>query len=304
MNETVFKTQNLTKKYRDTRALDHVNMEITAGSIYGFVGENGAGKTTMIRIIAGFATQTEGTLSLFGSETPAQLTRQRRQLGAIVETPAFHPDLSAAQNLEIARLQQGLPDKKRIGETLDIVGLADAGKKKLRHFSLGMKQRLGLGMALLSEPAFLVLDEPVNGLDPVGIVELRELLKRLNRERGTTILISSHILGELYQLATCYGFIHKGQMLEQLTLEQLDKKCRQYLSIRVDDVNRATTILETKLNTYDYEILPDKQIRLYDHLGQSNLVAATLIDHGLSLSELSTNSGTLENYYLKLIGGN
>lgn len=301
--DIVFSARNLSKQYKQLRALNSVNMEIKRGDIYGFVGENGAGKTTLIRILTGLATQTGGEIALFGESQTANLPKQRRRIGGIVEIPALYPNLTAAENLEVCRLQRGIPGKDCIEETLKLVGLTDTGKRKAKNFSLGMKQRLGLAMALLGDPEFLVLDEPVNGLDPAGIVEFRELLKRLNKERGITILISSHLLSELYQLATRYGFIHRGEMIEQITLEELDEKCKKHLRITVDDAPKAVTVLETVLNTQKFEVIPGNIIRLYDYLDRSIEVSKALFEGGVSIGEISVQGEDLEGYYMSLIGG-
>jgi ABC-2 type transport system ATP-binding protein len=303
MNETIFAARALTKKYGGLLALNKANMEIRRGDIYGFVGENGAGKTTLIRILAGMAFKTGGDISLFGVCDEGRLHAQRRRMGGIVENPAVYPNLSAADNMEIVRLQLGVPGKARIPKTLEAVGLADTGSKKAKNFSLGMKQRLGLAMALIGEPEFLVLDEPVNGLDPAGIVEFRELIKKMNAERGITILVSSHILSELYQLATCYGFIHKGEMLEQIALAELDEKCRRHLFIRVSDAPRAAAIIERALNTTRFEVLPRNAIKLYDCLDDGAKVSAALFGGGVAVAEITCKGDDLERYYMNLIGG-
>ncbi|HEX3027424.1 MAG TPA: ATP-binding cassette domain-containing protein, partial [Clostridia bacterium] len=217
MNEPILETKGLTKKYRGTLALDHMNLTLRRGEIYGFIGENGAGKTTTIRLITGLSFPTEGHLSLFGRSGEKQLQKQRERMGCMVETPALYKNMTAEQNLEAQRIQRGIPEKECIKETLKLVGLSDTGKKAARHFSLGMRQRLGIAMALLNDPEFLILDEPINGLDPSGIVEIRELMKQLNREKGITILVSSHNLSELYQTATRYILLHKGRLLEELS---------------------------------------------------------------------------------------
>lgn len=303
MNETIFTARNLTKQYKQLRALDSVNMAISRGDIYGFVGENGAGKTTLIRILAGLAAQSNGEISLFGVSEEGQLPKQRKRIGGIVESPALYPDLSATENLEICRLQRGIPGTDCVSRVLQTVKLADTGKKKAKHFSLGMKQRLGLAVALLSAPEFLVLDEPVNGLDPSGIVEFRELLKKLNREHGTTILISSHLLGELHQLATRYGFIHNGKMVEQITVEELEEKCKKHLYIKSDDPSKAATVLESVLHTQKYDVLPNNDIRLYDFLNRSGEVSKALFSSGVMVAEISAKGDNLEDYYMSLIGG-
>ena len=303
MNQTIFEAKNLSKKYGGLLALSGADMTIRKGDIYGFVGENGAGKTTLIRILAGTAFKTGGDISLFGVSDDGQLPSQRRRMGGIIENPAVYPDLTAAENLEIARLQRGIPGTACIQKTLTAVGLTDTGKKKAKNFSLGMRQRLGLATALISEPEFLVLDEPTNGLDPVGIVEFRELIKKLNTERGITILISSHILGELYQLATCYGFIHKGAMLEQLSLAELSEKCRRHIYMRVSDPPKTAAILEKQLGTTRFEVLHDGVIRLYDFLDDTGRVSGAVVGGGVTLLELTCKGDDLEQYYMHMIGG-
>ena len=207
MTKFICETKNLSKKYKDFYALKNVNLTIPKGEIYGLVGENGAGKTTLIRLLTGLNFKSEGEIILFGHKD--NLQHERSKIGCTIEMPALYKDMTASQNLEVQRIQRGIPNKKCITDTLELIGLSNAGKKRVANFSLGMKQRLALGVALLGEPEFLILDEPVNGLDPTGIIELRELLKKLVKEREVTILISSHILSELHQLATCYGFLHK-----------------------------------------------------------------------------------------------
>lgn len=221
MPEIIFTAKNLTKRYRRGFALAGFNMEIERGEIYGFVGRNGAGKTTLMRILTGMIRQTDGEIELFGKSGEKEICVQRGRIGAMYETPALYPGMTARDNLEVLRLQRGLAGRECIDEALETVELADTASKKVKEFSLGMKQRLGLAMALFGNREFLVLDEPLNGLDPEGIVAFREILKKLNEERGITILISSHLLSELDQLATCYGFIYKGKMVEQISAEKI-----------------------------------------------------------------------------------
>ncbi len=256
-----------------------------------------------ILTVTGLAFPTSGSIELFGNDKPDELTESQKRIGAIIENPTLFPNMNAYENLAIHRLQKGIPGQERIQKTLDLVGLADAGKKKTKNFSLGMKQRLGLGIALLSDPEFLILDEPTNGLDPTGIVELRELIKKLNREKGLTVLISSHILSELHQLATSYGIIHKGKLLEELISKQLDEKCRQHLQIKVDQPSKGATILEDTLSTIDYEVMPDGTIKLYSYLDDVRAVSSTLTMNGLLIEHLSQNGDSLESYFTKLIGG-
>ena len=302
MEDIVFGVHGLSKKYGSTVALDHVDMAVRRGEIYGLIGENGAGKTTLMRILSGLAFKTSGEMSLFGANDKNSLAKQRQRIGFIVETPAIYPDMTAAENLEVQRLQRGIPGKACIGKALHMAGLTNTGKKKAKHFSFGMKQRLGLAAALLSEPEFLVLDEPVNGLDPAGIVEIREMLKKLNRDYGTTVFISSHLLGELYQLASCYGFIHKGKLLEQISLALLDERCKNHLYIKVDDAPRAVYLLETRLSIKKYEVMPNNAIRIYERLDESGIVSKELIMGGALIEDMTIKGDDLEAYYMRLIG--
>ncbi|NRY59366.1 ABC transporter ATP-binding protein [Clostridium beijerinckii] len=299
----VLETKNLTKKYKNTQALDGVDIKLEKGNIYGFVGQNGAGKTTLIRLITGLSFPTSGELYLFGQTGEKNLQEQRKRLGCMVETPALYPNMTAYQNLEIQRIQRGIPDKKVIEDTLELVGLKDTGKKKAKDFSLGMKQRLGIALALINDPEFLILDEPVNGLDPVGIVEIRELIKRLNKEKGMTILISSHILEELYHTADHYIIISHGNILETLTQEELNEKCKKHIAINVDDESLAATILEDELHTNNYQIMPDKTIRLYDYLDDIKSVSIALSRNNLIITGISLAGDSLEDYFIRRIGG-
>lgn len=303
MSNYILRTKQLSKQYRNNLALDEVNISIKKGEIYGFIGQNGAGKSTMLRMVTGLSLPSEGSVELFGNDNPRELTIAQKRIGAIIESPAFFPNMTALENLEVHRLQKGVPGKDCITKSLELVGLNDTGKKKIKNFSLGMQQRLGLAMALLSDPEFLILDEPTNGLDPMGIVELRELLKKLNREKGLTILISSHILSELHQLATCYGIIHKGRLLEELSAIELDEKCKQHLRIKVDQPTKGATILESALGTTDFEVMPDGTLKLYSYLDDVRKVSKTLTDHQLVIEHLSQAGDSLENYFSKLVGG-
>ncbi|MDR1693524.1 MAG: ATP-binding cassette domain-containing protein [Oscillospiraceae bacterium] len=304
MSEIIFSARSLTKRYRRLHALDSVNMEVRRGDIYGFVGENGAGKTTLIRVLAGLAAPDGGEIALFG-ETGG-LAKGRRRIGGMVETPAVYPNFTARENLEVCRMQRGIADRRSIDRALETVGLTDTGKKKAKNFSLGMKQRLGLAMALLGDPEFLILDEPVNGLDPAGIMEFRELLRKLNAERGITILISSHLLAELFQLATCYGFIHKGRMLEQVTIADLTEKFHKQLHLRVDDPDRAIAVLEAhsfggrKLMA---ERTGGNALRISDMPKSNADIVRALVAGGVGVEEVAVRGDALEDYYMSLIGG-
>ncbi len=301
MEEFVFTSHELTKRYRDL-AVDHVSISIRPGQIFGLVGKNGAGKTTLIRMISGQTFPTSGDLSLFGQSSENGLQKMRRRIGCMVETPSFFPYLSARDNLEFYRIQRGIPGRENVDELLRQVGLADTGKKKFKNFSLGMKQRLGLALALLGHPDFLVLDEPINGLDPMGIVEFRDVLLQMNREHGTTILISSHILSELANLATDFAFMDQGRLLEQASAAQIHEKCRSCLEIRVDNAPQAATLLDT-LDASEYEVLPGNVIRLYSHLEDPQTISRLLVNGGVALLSIDTRSSNLEEYFLNLMGG-
>ena len=242
MNSVILEARSLTKEYKQTLALDHINLQIKKGNIYGFIGRNGAGKTTFLRLVTGLAFPTSGTLSLWGKSETVELQKQRKRIGSMIETPALFPAMTAYQNMEIQRIQRGIPDKTVIKRTLDMVGLNDTGKKRVRNFSLGMRQRLGIAMALLNTPEFLILDEPVNGLDPAGIVEVRNLLKMLNREYGMTILVSSHILEELYQTATEFILLDHGNIIEEISDHELNERCKRHIAIQT--IKAASSILK------------------------------------------------------------
>ncbi|MGE7593344.1 ABC transporter ATP-binding protein [Peribacillus frigoritolerans] len=303
MSEYILRTSGLSKKYKHTTALNKVNLSIKKGAIYGFIGQNGAGKSTFIKLVAGLAFASEGSIELFGEIDPKKLIEARKRVGTIIEGPALFPHMTAKQNLEVHRVQRGIPGKECIEKTLTLVGLQHTGKKKTRNFSLGMKQRLGLAMALLSEPEFLILDEPINGLDPMGVVEIRELLLKLNREKGITILISSHILSELNLLATHYGIIHDGKLLEELTAKDLQEKCQQYLHIKVDKPHQGVAVLEEELGTKEFEVMPDGIIKLYKFVSEPGLVSTTLAANGAVIEQFMPMGEDLEEYFTKLIGG-
>ena len=303
MSEPIVVTRALTKKYGAAAAVEDVDLCLEKGQIYGLVGRNGAGKTTIIRMLTAQTLATSGEIELFGETTPQGLSTARARIGAMVEIPSFYPYLTAAENLEYYRRQRGMPGPGCVEQVLEQVGLQDAGKKKFKQFSLGMKQRLGLGLALMNHPDVLLLDEPINGLDPEGIVEFRNLLLDLNRQRETTILISSHILSELSNVATHFGFLDKGHMLEQISAQKLQEKCRACLQLTVDDASRAALALEQRLGTRDYEVLPGNVLRLYDFLERPQVVAATLAETKVALLGLESRSANLEDYFLSLIGG-
>ena len=303
MESIVMEAKGITKKYRQTLALDNVALKLEKGKIYGFIGQNGAGKTTLIRLITGLAFPTGGELSLWGKTGEKELQEQRKRIGSLIEGPALYTNMTAYQNMEVQRIQRGIPDKSIIDKTLKIVGLADTGKKKVRNFSLGMKQRLGIAIALLNTPEFLILDEPINGLDPAGIKEIRNLIKTLNKEYGMTILISSHILEELYNTATDFILIDKGHIIEELSEAELNEKCKQHVEIKTMDPQKAIMVLEQKLNTDNFKVMPDNTIQLYDHLDDLETIAAAMAEEKVLVTGLAVTGDTLEDYFLNKIGG-
>ena len=302
MTDTVLHTKGLTKRYGAHTAVDRAELTVEKGQIYGLVGRNGAGKTTIIRMVTGQTVPTAGEISLFGA-TGKDLMKVRARTGVMVETPSFYPYLTARQNLEYYRIQRGIPGKGTVDQVLEETDLANTGKKVFKNFSLGMKQRLGLALALMNRPDFLLLDEPINGLDPEGIVEFRNLLLQLNRERQTTILISSHILSELGNLATCYGFIDNGRMLEQISAKALEEKCRACIEAKVDNASQAALVLEQQLGIRDYEVLPGNVLRIYSSLDAPQRVTQVLVEGGVALQGIESRGANLEDYFLAMIGG-
>jgi ABC-2 type transport system ATP-binding protein len=298
----ILKTTHLSKYYQQTKVLDDIHMTIHKGEIYGFIGQNGAGKSTTIRMITGLGAPSTGEVYLFGEQTK-HLEKAQKRIGLLLEGPSLYEHLTALENLEVQRRLLGIPEKNRLTKILELVDLANIGNKKVKNFSLGMKQRLGVALALLNEPELLILDEPTNGLDPMGIVELRQLLQRLNREQEITILISSHILRELELLATTYGFIHQGKLLQEISAEHLKEEYGQYLEIEVDNLELGTRVLKEILGTSNFKVYEHKSIRLYDYVDQKQLVSKTLTKEGLIIEKFVQVTGTLEAYFARLIGG-
>lgn len=299
--EYVLTTQNLSKSYGKFQALDHFTMHVPKGAIYGFVGRNGAGKTTLIRLVCGLQSPTAGSYSIYGIDyKDKRISKSRRRMGAVVETPAIYMDMTAAENLKQQYLLLGMPSYEGIDDLLALVGLENTGKKKARNFSLGMKQRLGIAIALAGDPDFLVLDEPVNGLDPQGIIEIRELILKLNRERGITVLISSHILDELSRLATHYGFIDKGRMVKEMSAAELEAACRKCMRVEVSQTAALSRVLEGV--GVEYKILSDTTADIYAKLNISELTHA-LDGVDCELIALTERDESLESFFMELIGG-
>jgi len=303
MKKVVLKTYNITKKYGEQLAVDNVNMTIKKGDIYGFIGQNGAGKTTLIRLITGLIHKSGGEIELLGANEENELNKARTMVGSLIESPSLYTNMTAIENLEVSRLVRNIPGKKCIDEVLELVGLKDVEKKKVKNFSLGMRQRLGIANALMGNPKLLILDEPINGLDPMGIVEIRELLKKINKEKDMTILISSHILSELSELATTYGIISNGKLIEEITAKQLSEKCRQYIDLKVDDTARAVILLERELGISDYEVLEDSNIKVFSNLDNVGEVNSLLSRSGIIVESISVKGENLEEYFMNKVGG-
>ncbi|MFT8889188.1 MAG: ABC transporter ATP-binding protein [Ethanoligenens sp.] len=301
--ETILRTQQLCKKYYDKAAVSNVNMTIKSGDIYCFLGQNGAGKTTTMRMIMGLIKPTSGTVELFGTDVSGGMNKAFERIGSIIEYPGFYLNLSGAENLEIHRRFMGMGNKECIDESLKMVGLLEAKNQRVKSYSLGMKQRLGIARALLHHPELLVLDEPTNALDPVGIKEMRQLFISLAKQRGITFLISSHLLAEVEQLATKIGIIDKGKLIEELDSETLRNKTRTCLEIQVTDEQRAAFVIEQELRTKEYRILGKGSLRLYQYLDAPEKVNASLIKNGVSVKGIALSGDNLEDYFLKLTGG-
>jgi ABC-2 type transport system ATP-binding protein len=298
----------LGKKYGERYAVVDLNVEIRQGQIYGLIGQNGAGKTTFIRMLTGLITPTEGQIELFGECGERALQKARRRIGSIVETPALYPGMTAHANLETQARLLGLADSASvIGEALELAGLDSAGSKKVRDFSLGMRQRLALAQAMLANPEFLVLDEPVNGLDPKGIIENRELLKRFATEKGMTILISSHILSELSLLATDYGIIDNGRLIKQISADELQRECRQSIRLLTPEAERAVSFLQDRFQVKDMEIAArgalGKEIRIFEQLDHITRMNMALCKADIPVNAISMEGQDLEGYFIKLTSG-
>lgn len=297
----VLKTNALCKKYKDYKALNGLSMNVPKGAIYGFVGKNGAGKTTLIRLICGLQELTSGEYTLYGTKsTDKEILKARRRMGAVVETPSIYLDMTAEDNLKQQYRVLGLPSYDGLADILKLVRLEYTGKKKAKNFSLGMRQRLGIAIALVGDPDFLVLDEPVNGLDPQGIIEMRELILKLNREQQITVLISSHILDELSRLATHYGFIDKGQIVKEISAKELDTVCRKCIRLEVTNTRTLSRVLDGM--NVEYTIVSDKTADVYARINVSKLTLA-LAKENCEVISMQERDESLESYYVGLVGG-
>ena len=301
MSELLLQTRNLTKQYGRHRAVDDVNMHIKKGAIYGFIGRNGAGKTTCLKMISGLSTPSYGEIEMFGYKGK-DLQKVRSRVGCLIEAPGLYGNMSAFDNLNIKCKLTGIKKKGYIEELLKTVGLDTVGEKKTKHYSLGMKQRLGIALALVGEPDLLILDEPINGLDPQGIVEVRETIQKLAKERGMTICISSHILEELSKIATDYGIIHNGCLVQELTREELMKKCSERIELTLDNPKQAIPVLDD-MGFNSYQVIDKEHIHIFERLGESANLNMELAKAGIPVKGISITSEELENYFLRLTGG-
>ncbi len=301
MKEVVLKTNNLTKQYNKNVVLDNVNITIKKGDIYGLIGRNGTGKTTLMKIITTLASPTSGTFELFNTcSENDELFDNKKRVGSLIEYPAFYPNLSAYDNLKYYTIQRGIVDKNQINKVLELVNLTGTGKKKVKTFSLGMKQRLGIALAILNSPDFVILDEPINGLDPIGISELRDTFKKLS-DNGITLLISSHILSELYLLANEFGFLENGKLIKELSKEELDLECSKCLVIKTDDSKKVSVLLEKELNTNNYKVINNEEIRVYDYTDDSDKVSDVLVNNKIKIKGFYESGISLEEYFKEII---
>lgn len=300
MRDVVIKTHNLTKKYGSFTALENANMTIYQGDIYGLIGRNGAGKTTAMKILTGLTDQTDGDYEIFGKSSKDSASIRRR-VGCLIENPAFFENMTAYQNLRYYCYQKGIADLSKIDEVLDFVNLQDAKNKKFKTFSLGMKQRLGIAFAIMDNPDLVVLDEPINGLDPIGIAELRDTFHMLAHERGMTLMISSHILSELYALANRFLIIDHGRVLKEISKEELDNECSRATVLRVNDVKGTCVILERDHQIKNFKVIDDGEIRIYDEHLQTAGLNRSLVQSGIEVSQIFETGISLEEYFKKVI---
>lgn len=301
MMEYLLCTNSLTKQYGRHKAVNSVNVHIRQGDIYGLIGRNGAGKTTLLKMISGLASPTEGDFTLFG-KTGKEAYRYLSRVGTLIESPGIYPNMTAADNLKLKCLAMGVRKENEIEELLDIVGLSDAGKKKVKNFSMGMKQRLGIALALVGDPDLVVLDEPINGLDPQGIAEIRDTLFRLNSERNITLIISSHILEELSKIATHYGIIHDGVLIQELTREELLERCSERIELKTDDTRGTCTVLD-EMGITRYKVVDPDTIHIFERLNDSGEITFSLAQHRIKTLGITVKNEELEDYYLNLTGG-
>lgn len=303
MNEYVIQTEELTKEYNGRVVVDRLNLHVPRGKIYAFLGKNGAGKTTTMKMLLNLIRPTSGSFCLFGEKHTDFTKKNYYRIGSIIEAPAFYENLTAKENLELLARLRGRHRKDSVEHALSVVRLDKENKKLFRDYSLGMKQRLGLAAAIMHEPELLILDEPMNGLDPVGIQETREYLLRLCKERGTTIFISSHVLNEIEQIVDVVGILDKGKLLEETAMQELSRRSRRYAEFEVSDVEKAVLVLERKFHISDYAVIGNGILRLYDRLDERADINGSFVKEGIAVRKVNLSAGKLEDYFTELIGG-
>lgn len=299
----IVKTNQLTKVYEGKEVVSAVNMHVKKGEIYGFLGPNGAGKTTVMKMLTNLTKPTGGDIEIFGEKLTDQSYEVLKRLGTIIEYPIFYENLTAKETLELHCEYMGYYDKKEITHVLDLVKLTNTEKKRVKDFSLGMKQRLGIARAIITKPELLILDEPINGLDPVGIKELRELFKMLCKEYGITIIISSHILGEIEQLADTIGVIKNGRLITEVSMNAVNHSQADYIEVIVNDGKKAAFIIEKELHITNFKLMEENSIRIYESTASQKVLTKTLIEHDIEIEGISKKTSSLEDYFLKLING-
>ena len=300
--EYILTTDNLSKVYGEKRAADAISLHIKKGDVYGLIGRNGAGKTTILKMICGLSTPTSGSIT-FGGKTGAELSREMHKIGSLIETPGLFPKMSAYQNVKIKCILCGRDNDAYIKSLLKQVGLENVGKKPAQSFSLGMKQRLGIALALVGDPEFIVLDEPINGLDPQGIAEMREIIHRLSKEQGMTVIVSSHILDELAKVADAFGIINDGKLIDEFTSAQLEERCGMHVLLKTGDAKMTKKVLSDS-GIHSYELLENGSFKISGDVGDTSKLIAALVGAGVAVYELATVQTTLEQYYLNRTGGN
>ncbi|WP_028544716.1 ABC transporter ATP-binding protein [Paenibacillus taiwanensis] len=300
---SIIRTTNLTKLYGTKAVVDDLNVHVMQGQIYGFLGRNGAGKTTTIRMLLGLIKPTHGEIEIFGESLYTRQKEILRRIGSMVEHSGFYENLTARENLLINAKLMGVHKRNALADALEIVGLQHETSKRVGQYSMGMKQRLGIARAILHHPELLILDEPTNGLDPIGIKEIRKLITSLASERKITVLISSHILSEVEQLADYIGIIHEGKLLEEVSYEELRVRNRNYMEFKVSNDNKAAILLEQQCGIVDYEVHDEGHIRVYSQIGQQGRINQLFVEHGIEVSKITVSEDRLEDYFVKLIGG-
>lgn len=303
MKKIVLQTDKICKNFRSFTALKDVSVTLEKGKVYGLIGKNGAGKTSLMRIISGLSFQSSGSYTLFGADDEKGIQKARRKIGCLIEYPSLNGSMNAKDNLTLHMVMRGIKSKTLADELLELVGLNAEPKKKVKDFSLGMRQRLGIAVALVGDPELLILDEPINGLDPIGVVEIRKLIISLAQQRGMTILISSHNLPELYQTATDYIIIDHGKIKKILDLPQLEQECQHYICVRTKKVKELVGVLENKMHTNRYSVADENTVNIYDFVGSEETLAQALCDNSIPATRFALEGESLESYFIKVIGG-